>query len=85
MGPYEMFINGQRVGHDVLTSGFTDFTKRMQYQTYDVIGLPKDGQNAMAQSLEWAGSAAACPEQPKISSWLRRRAFLLDQRSGRSE
>ncbi|MGI8958205.1 MAG: family 78 glycoside hydrolase catalytic domain [Bryobacteraceae bacterium] len=58
LGAYEMFINGQRVGHDLLTPGFTDFTKRVQYQTYDVTGLLENGRNAVGAIVGagWFGS-----------------------------
>jgi len=59
LGSYQMFINGQRVGSDVLTPDFTDYTKRVLYQTYDVTGLLVSGQNAIGAILGdgWFGSA----------------------------
>ncbi len=51
LGAYELSINGQRVGHDLLMPGFTDFSKRVQYQTYDVTGLLANGKNALGAML----------------------------------
>ena len=50
-GLYEMAINGQRVGDAVLTPGWTSYNKRLQYQTYDVTALLKQGPNAVGVAL----------------------------------
>ena len=50
-GLYEMAINGQRVGDAVLTPGWTSYNKRLQYQTYDVTPLLKQGPNAIGVTL----------------------------------
>jgi alpha-L-rhamnosidase len=39
LGLYRVYINGVRVGDDELTPGWTDYRKRVQYQTYDVSAL----------------------------------------------
>ena len=44
-GIYEAHLNNQRVGSFVLAPGFTDYRKRIQYQTYDVTSLLKEGKN----------------------------------------
>ncbi|HJN16954.1 MAG TPA: alpha-L-rhamnosidase N-terminal domain-containing protein, partial [Armatimonadota bacterium] len=51
LGLYELFINGQRVGEDVFTPGWTHYGKRVQYQTYDVTDLLKPGANAIGAQL----------------------------------
>lgn len=51
LGLYELHLNGQRVGDGVLTPGWTAYDKRLQYQTYDVTGLLRDGENAVAALL----------------------------------
>ncbi len=49
LGSYRVFVNGKRVGEDELTPGFTDFRKRVLYQTYDVTPLvEKTGPNVLA-------------------------------------
>ena len=45
-GLYELHLNGTRVGEQVFAPGWTSYTKRLQYQTYDVTSLLKPGQNA---------------------------------------
>ncbi|MGH3148487.1 MAG: family 78 glycoside hydrolase catalytic domain [Rubrobacter sp.] len=50
-GVYELYVNGVRVGQDVLAPGWTDYEKRIQYQTYDVTGLLARGQNALGGIL----------------------------------
>ncbi|MDF2439539.1 MAG: alpha-L-rhamnosidase [Abditibacteriota bacterium] len=46
LGLYELHLNGQRVGDDIFTPGWTDYKKRVYYQTYDVTSLLKRGANA---------------------------------------
>jgi len=43
LGLYEVSINGQKVGDHVLTPGWTEYTKRVPAQTYDVTDLVKTG------------------------------------------
>ena len=50
-GVYELYINGNRVGDDVLAPGWTDYDRRIQYQTYDVTPLLAEGQNALGAVL----------------------------------
>ena len=50
-GLYEAKINGQRVGNFVLAPGHTDYTKRIQLQTYDVAELLKNGENEITVEL----------------------------------
>ena len=50
-GVYELFVNGTRVGKDVLAPGWTDYHRRVQYQTYDVTPLLAEGQNALGAVL----------------------------------
>ena len=47
LGLYEARINGQRVGDDVLSPGWTDYNQRVKYQTYDVTDFVKRGRNAI--------------------------------------
>lgn len=50
-GLYEAKINGERVGDFVLAPGSTDYRKRIQYQTYDVTSLLKEGENSLSVEL----------------------------------
>jgi alpha-L-rhamnosidase len=47
LGLYELWLNGQRVGVDHLTPGWTDYRKRLQVQTYDVTDRVVIGPNAI--------------------------------------
>ncbi|MBQ7280167.1 MAG: glycoside hydrolase family 78 protein [Bacteroidales bacterium] len=51
LGLFEMYINGQRVGDDVMTPGPTDYRKRLFYNTYDVSSLLSDHANAIGVIL----------------------------------
>ncbi|MGH3373764.1 MAG: family 78 glycoside hydrolase catalytic domain [Actinoallomurus sp.] len=51
LGLYEAHINGQRVGDDDFTPGWTDYNKRVQYQTYDVTSMLHQGDNAIGALL----------------------------------
>ncbi|MGN0458495.1 MAG: family 78 glycoside hydrolase catalytic domain [Eubacterium sp.] len=50
-GIYEARINGQKVGNFCLAPGITDYTKRVQYQTYDVKDLIENGENEITVDL----------------------------------
>lgn len=39
LGLYQLFINGEKVGDQLFTPGFTSYNKRIQYQAYDVTSL----------------------------------------------
>ncbi len=51
LGLYQCWINGKRVSDDIFTPGWTDYRKRIQYQTYDVTALVKSGNNALGTVL----------------------------------
>jgi alpha-L-rhamnosidase len=51
LGLYELHINGKRVGEDYFTPGWTDYTTRVYYQTYDVTNLLATGGNAIGAIL----------------------------------
>ncbi len=50
-GVYALSVNGRRVGDAHLAPGWTDYTKRIAYQTYDVTGLLQAGGNALGAML----------------------------------
>jgi len=51
LGLYEVQINGQRVGDQVFTPGWSSYNKRLQYQTYDITNLLSNGNNAVGVIL----------------------------------
>ncbi len=50
-GLYEARLNGRRVGDAHLTPGWTDYDKRIQYQTCDVTDLLRAGENVVGAIL----------------------------------
>src|SRR4051812_22770163 len=50
-GLYELHLNGQRVGDQFFTPGWTSYHHRLQYQTYDVTNLLRAGDNAIGVLL----------------------------------
>jgi len=51
LGIYEMHINGHRIGKDYFTPGWTDYDKRIYYNTYDVTGMLCRPDNAIGVVL----------------------------------
>ncbi|MFJ4923821.1 family 78 glycoside hydrolase catalytic domain [Streptomyces sp. NPDC088725] len=57
-GLYEVRLNGTRIGDAELAPGWTDYTRRVQYQTYDVTELVRTGENVLAATVAdgwWSG------------------------------
>src|SRR6478752_3357036 len=50
-GVYEAELNGQRVGDDTLSPGWTVYGQRLRYYTYDVTDLIEPGANAIGAWL----------------------------------
>jgi alpha-L-rhamnosidase len=51
LGLYELSLNGNRVGDALFAPGWTSYTSRLQYQTYPVTELLKDGGNALGMMV----------------------------------
>lgn len=51
LGLYEAWLNGKRVGDAWFTPGWTSYSKRLQYQAYDVTALLNTGSNALGAML----------------------------------
>ena len=51
LGYYEMRLNGSRVGDRVLDPGWTTYSRRVFYSTYDITGQLKRGRNAVGIML----------------------------------
>ena len=51
LGLYELHINGERVGSDYFTPGWTDYNKRLYYYSYDVTDMISHGNNAVGAIL----------------------------------
>ena len=68
-GLYEAKINGKRVGNFVLAPGHTDYTKRVQLQTYDVTDLLNEGKNEITVELADGWYRGSC------GAWGRRNQY----------
>lgn len=51
LGYYELRLNGRRVGDQVLDPGWTSYSKRVLYSTYDVTDQLQRGKNALGVML----------------------------------
>ena len=50
-GAFEAYINGEKVGKDVMAPGWTPYAKRISTLTYDVTDLLQKGKNAMSATV----------------------------------
>ena len=51
LGLYELELNGQKVGDELFTPGWTNYHKRLQYQVYDVTDQLVAGENTLGSIL----------------------------------
>ncbi len=51
LGHYELFINGRRIGEDLLTPGWTNYEKTALYDTIDITDALTEGDNAIGVHL----------------------------------
>lgn len=51
LGLYEMYVNGRRVGNDVLQPNLSEYDKRIYYNTHDITALVRSGSNAIGVVL----------------------------------
>src|SRR3569623_1765540 len=71
LGRYRAFINGHRVGDDLLTPGWTSYWDRLPYQTYDVSALLQAGDNTIEIWLGdgWYRSRMMWPRSEILNTW----------------
>jgi len=50
-GLYKLFVDGKSVGNAIFAPGWTDYRKRIQYQTYDITPYLKPGRHAVGMVL----------------------------------
>ncbi len=50
-GVYQVSLNGNKVGDELFTPGWTSYNKRLQYQVYDITSSLKQGKNAIGITL----------------------------------
>lgn len=51
LGLYELRINGEKIGEEMFLPGWTDYDKRLYYQTFDVTDQLKTGDNTIGVIL----------------------------------
>jgi alpha-L-rhamnosidase len=51
LGLFELRLNGQKVSNDRLTPGWSDYNKRIYYNTYDVTAYLRKGENGIGAIL----------------------------------
>ncbi len=51
LGVYEMYLNGKKVGDQILAPEWTDYFTRVQYQTYDVTDMLTGSENVIGAML----------------------------------
>jgi alpha-L-rhamnosidase len=51
LGLYQLYLNGKKVGEEVLTPSPTDYNKNVKYNTYDVTSYLQEGKNAVGAVL----------------------------------
>jgi len=68
LGAYQVFLNGKRVGAEVLSPGWTDYRLRLKYQTYDVTPMLAQGGNAIAALVApgWYSTPLEWFQQPNL-------------------
>lgn len=61
LGYHEVFLNGEKVAENVLSPSLSDFNKRVYYNTYDLTGVVRKGDNCFALELGygWYGQKKA--------------------------
>ena len=84
-GLYRCFINGERVGQDLLTPGWTCYDNRIAYQTYDVAKHLKVGENRIEIWLGdgWWRSQMLWALNPIYNCWGDRIGAIAQIESGK--
>ena len=72
LGLFELYVNGNKIGNQVLSPGLTDYDKHVQYVTFDVTSQLNAGRNAIGLMLgngRYHAPRAGSPlEQPHVRS-----------------
>jgi alpha-L-rhamnosidase len=64
LGYFELYINGEKVGKEVLAPAVSNYSKRTYYQTYDVAGSLIKGKNSIGI---WMGTGWYSPGLPGVT------------------
>ncbi len=63
LGYFELYINGKKIGNEVLAPAVSNFSKRSYYQTYDVSAYLREGKNSIGI---WMGTGWYTPGLPGV-------------------
>lgn len=87
LGLYRAFINGKRVGNDLLTPGWTTYDKRLSFQTYSVGDLLVAGENTITIWLAdgWMRSPLMWGKHRLHNTWGDKIAAIAELRAGEGE
>jgi alpha-L-rhamnosidase len=80
LGLYRAFINGKRVGEDLLTPGWTCYDDRIAFQSYEVAPLLQPGENRIEIWLGdgWYRSQLMWASNPIFNCWGDRVAAIAE-------
>jgi alpha-L-rhamnosidase len=83
LGLYRAFINGQRVGEDLLTPGWTAYDQRLSYQSYAIADLLRAGENRIEIWLAdgWLRSQMMWGAAPIFNTWGDKIAAIAELRA----
>lgn len=86
-GLYRCFINGKRVGEDVLTPGWTSYDVRLSYQEYEVADLLRSGSNRIEIWLAdgWFRSQLMWGKDPIFDCWGKHLGAIAEIVAGEGE
>ena len=84
LGLYRVFLNGKRVGDDLLTPGWTCYDKRIAFQTYPVADLLQPGPNRIEIWLAdgWYRSQIMWRDEAIFNCWGDKIGALAEIASG---
>lgn len=68
-GVYYAELNGKRVGNFVMAPGYTEYSRRLQYQSYDITDLVNDGENLLEVTLSAGWYAGRVVSKQDGGSW----------------
>ncbi|KAJ3541161.1 hypothetical protein NM208_g4739 [Fusarium decemcellulare] len=75
-GVYEVEINGQRVGDELLAPGWQSYNHRLHYQTYDVTSLLQEGENVIGAHVAEGWFAGRIGRPGVANHWGEQLGFL---------
>ena len=76
LGLYKFYINGEKVGTDELTPGWTSYRKHLLYQTYDITKYLRSGENTFGAFLGAGWYKGVMSFRPSRNHYGEKTAFL---------